>query len=108
MGQMAPSPRTSRERAIELVESGHLPLWLGTPHPGVQILEQDGRYRIRQLVIDEAEAHAAGKAAMASGGGWSPEQHYSLGRPTGSIFVDAATKDELVALMRTMVWPDYW
>jgi hypothetical protein len=108
MGQMAPSPPMSRSRAIELVEAGHLPLLLGAPHQCVTILEQDGRFRIRQLVIDEAEATAAGRAAIAAGRGWMPEQYYGLGKPTGTIHADAPTREALVEIMRAMEWPPHW
>jgi hypothetical protein len=108
MGHMAPVPPLGRKRAIELVEANSLPIWFGSPHPHTMILEQEGRFRIRQLLVDEAEARAASAAAIAARQSWMPEQYYGLGKPTGTIHADAASRDELVAIMRTMEWPASW
>lgn len=105
---MAPVPPLGRKRAIELVEAGTLPLPFGSPHPHTMILEQDGRFRIRQLLVDEAEARASSEAARAAHQSWMPEHYYALGKPTGTIYADAASRDELVAVMRTMEWPASW
>ena len=108
MGQMAPVAPLGRKRAIELVSAGQLPVWFGSPHPTQAIVEQDGRFRIRQLVVDEAEARASSVAARAARQSWMPEHYYGLGKPTGTIYADAATRAELVEIMRTMDWPDSW
>lgn len=85
-----------------------MPFSFGSPHPTVMILEQDGTFRIRALVIDADEARAASAAALAVNRGWMPEQHYALGKPTGTIYAEAATRDELVARMHEMDWPQHW
>jgi hypothetical protein len=106
---MAPVPPLGRHRAIELVEEGALPLSFGSPHPHVAVLEQDGRFRIRALVVDPKEAEQAAAAARrARSPSWMPEHYYALGRPTGKIYADAASRAELVAIMRTMDWPQDW
>jgi hypothetical protein len=105
---MAPVAPLGRERAIERVAKGQLPFWFGSPHPTVAIVEQDGVFRIRQLVIDEAEARAAGERAIAKGESWMPEHHYALGKPTGKIFAEAASRKELIEQMRAMSWPESW
>jgi hypothetical protein len=105
---MAPLPPVGRARAIALVEKGSLPVQLGSPHPTVMIVEQDAVFRIRDLVIDPDEADAARDAAFAQRKPWMPEHHYALGKPTGAIHVEAATRDELLVAMRTMDWPSYW
>lgn len=97
-----------RDRAIQLVKDGKLPIWFGSPHPIVAIVEQDGVFRVRQLVIDDAEARAAGEQAIASGKPWMPEHHYALGKPTGTIYAEARSRAELVEQMRTMSWPASW
>jgi len=102
---MAP---TGRERAMKLVAQGRLPLCMGSPHPCVAILEQDGVFRIRQLVVDKAEARKAGEEAIAAGRGWMPENYYALGKPTGEVYAEAPTRDALLAKMRTMEWPGHW
>ena len=105
---MAPVAPLGRERAIERVEHGSLPITFGSPHPHMAIVEQDGRFRIRALVIDRDQADAAAARARAEGQPWMPEQHYALGRPTGTIYADAASRAELVKIMRTMEWPESW
>ena len=72
------------------------------------IVEQDGKLRIRELCIDHDEAARAHNEAIAKGKGWSPEQHYALGKPTGQIFAEASTREELVTVMRSMPWPAHW
>lgn len=106
---MAPVAPIGRERAIQLVQEGSLPVSLGSPHPNVLIVQQDGKFRIRELVVDRMEAEAAANAAGRSRSpSWMPEHYYALGKPTGTIFAEAASKAELVALMGTMTWPDSW
>lgn len=105
---MAPLPPLGRDRALQLVASGSLPILLGSPHPTVAILEQDGLYRIRQLVIDPAEAEASRAAAFAAQRSWMPEHYYALGKPTGAIHGEAPTREALLDQMRTMPWPAEW
>ena len=97
-----------RDLAIKYVKEGKLPLWFGSPHPMVMIVEQDGSFRIRELVVDEAEAAAAREASLASGRCWMPEQYYGHGKPTGKIYAQAKTRDELVVVMTKMKWPKDW
>jgi hypothetical protein len=105
---MAPMAPVGRDRAIKLVKSGKLPVWLGSPHPFAMIVEQDGVFRIRDLVIDEDEARVAREEGLAKRGMWMPEQYYALGRPTGKVHVEARSRDALVAVMRTMTWNEQW
>jgi hypothetical protein len=105
---MAPVAPLGRDRAIALVKKGKLPVWFGSPHPHVMILEQDGVYRIRELVVDPAEADAAYAAARAAGGPWMPEQHYALGKPTGKIHLEATTAADLAHEMAKLTWPVDW
>ncbi len=97
-----------RKRAVELVKTRRLPVWLGAPHPSVMILEQDTKFRIRQLVIDAAEAERASAEALAQGEPWMPEQYYDLGKPAGEIYAEADTVEGLIVLMKNMRWPDEW
>jgi len=72
------------------------------------ILEQDGQFRIRDLVIDEREAKLESDRAAAKGMNWTPEQHYDLGKPTGVIHVEAKTREALIATITAMDWPANW
>ena len=75
---MAPVAPVGRARALAAVRAGTLPLWMGSPHPFVAIVEQDDRFRVRRLVVDDAEADAARTAALAAGRGWMPEARQYL------------------------------
>ena len=105
---MAPVAPLGRDGAIALVAQGRLPIWLGSPHPTVAIVEQEGVFRIRDLAIDEAVARAKGEQALARGESWMPEHYYALGRPTGKIHAEAGTREELIERMRAMRWPASW
>ena len=106
MGSAAP---LGRDRAIALVEKEALPLSLGSPAPTVMVVEQDGKFRIRELVIDHVGAEAAAAAAKRSRTpSWMPEHFYALGKPTGRIYAEAESRAELLEVMRTMSWPENW
>src|SRR5262245_47778660 len=105
---MAPIEPLGRVRAMQYDEGRDMPFYFGSPHPTVAIVQQDGKFRIRELCTDEDEAGRARAAAMANGTRWTPEQEYDLARPTGQIFAEASTREELLALMRSMPWPAHW
>lgn len=105
---MAPLAPLGRERAMQLVREGRLPFSFGSPHPCTMILEQEGLFRIRELVVNEDEARAAAQAAFSAGGSWMPEHHYALAKPTGKIYAEASSREELLAFMSEMPWPKHW
>ncbi len=105
---MAPAIPLGRDRILALVASGPLPIFFGSPHPTVAIVEQDGSYRLRELVIDPLEAEASRAAAMAAHGSWMPEHYYDLGKPTGKIHAEASSRQALIELLRAMPWPAHW
>lgn len=105
---MAPVAPLGRDAAIRLVLTGKLPIWFGSPHPHTAIVEQDGVFRIRQLLVDPMEEEASRNEAFAKQQSWMPENHYSLGKPTGTIHAEAKTREDLVATMKTMSWPNDW
>ena|ERR1700733_8880872 len=102
---MAPMAPLGKSAAIKIVNKGRLPCSFGSPHPHVAIVEQDGKFRIRALVVDPAEE---AEAYAKSGGYWMPEHVYALGRPTGKIFVEAESRAELITKIKAMAWPDDW
>ncbi len=90
------------------VREGRLPFDFGSPHPHVRCLEQDGMFRIRQLVEDMEEEMRAAAKARAEGLSFQPEHAAAIARPTGEIYAAAKTRDELLAIMETMDWPPDW
>ena len=107
-GRMAPVAPLGKNRVLALLRAGALPFSFGSPHPFVAVLEQDGVFRVRELIVDPAEAEAAAKAAMAERGCWMPEQHYALGKPTGRVFLEAPTRDALAEKLEAYQWPREW
>lgn len=105
---MAPMPPLGRERAIDLVARGNLPLTFGSPHPCMAIVEQDGFFRLRELVVDPQEAEASRAAALAAKRPWMPESYYDLGRPTGKVHCEAASKEAFLEALRTVEWQRHW
>ena len=97
-----------RDAAIRFVLTGNLPITFGSPHPHTAIVEQEGVFRIRQLVVDPAEEEASRNAAFAKHESWMPENYYALGKPTGVVYVEAPTREALAATMKTMTWPNDW
>jgi hypothetical protein len=105
---MAPVAPLGKNHVLALLRAGKLPFSFGSPHPSVAVLEQDGVFRVRELVVDSGEADAAARAAMADGGVWMPEQYYALGKPTGRVFIEAATRDALAEKLEAYPWPREW
>lgn len=105
---MAPVPPLGKNHALALLREGKLPFSFGSPHPFVAFVEQDGVFRVRELVVDPAEASAAARAAMAQGHSWMPEHHYGLGKPTGQVFLEAPTREALAEKLEAFPWPRNW
>lgn len=105
---MAPVAPLGKNHALALLRAGKLPFSFGSPHPFVAVLEQDGVFRVRELVVDMAESMAAGRAAMDQGRSWMPEQHYALGKSTGRVFLEAPTREALAEKLEAYPWPRDW
>jgi hypothetical protein len=105
---MAPVAPLGKNGVLALLRAGRLPFSFGSPHPCVAVLEQDGVFRVRELVVDPGEAEADRKAAMAQGGPWMPEHYYALGKPTGRVFIEAPTREALAGKIEAYPWPREW
>lgn len=105
---MAPIAPTGRARALEQLRRGKLPVYLGSPHPSATLLLQDGRYRLRELVIDQARAKSASEEALAKGEPWMPEHYYALGEPTGRIHAEAEELEAFIRAVEALTWPEDW
>lgn len=97
-----------KKRALELLRAGRLPFSFGAPHPFVAVVEQAGVFRVRELVIDPREAETERSKAFAAGKAWMPENHHALGRPTGTVFLEASSGDELAKKIDAYPWPKDW
>lgn len=106
---MAPLAPLGKKGLLALLKKGRLPVSLGSPHPHLAAVEQDGVFRLRALVVDRAEEEAAHARAMADGGSWMPEHYYALGRPTGAVLLEAPTLEALCQLIEAKEpWPADW
>lgn len=79
-----------------------LPITLGVYAPQAVIdREPDGRVSLRPLVLDEAAAIAANRAAFAAGQGWMPENEFAFLAPGAPVLIaasPAALADAIAAL----------
>ncbi|WP_160174546.1 hypothetical protein [Archangium violaceum] len=105
---MAPIAPLGKPRVLALLRAGKLPFTFGSPHPTVAVVEQDGVFRVRELVVAPAEAEVAARESMNERGLWTPEQHYALGKPTGRVFIEAPTRDALAEKLEAYPWPREW
>ena len=105
---MAPVAPLGKKGLIKLVQKGPLPVWFGSPHPHHAVVEQDGVFRLRALMIDQAEAMADSERARAAGHGWMPENYYALGKPVGPIVLEAPSLKQLIAKLDAHPWPADW
>ncbi|MBS1151890.1 MAG: hypothetical protein H6Q89_3588 [Myxococcaceae bacterium] len=105
---MAPMAPSGKKQLLERLRKEALPLAFGAPHPSVCVVEQDGVFRLRQLVVDPQESEAAGRQALAAGENWMPEHHFALARPTGKVFLEAPTRDALAKKIEAYDWPGDW
>src|SRR6185436_10612144 len=105
---MAPMPPLGKKRLLELLDDGRRDVTFGSPHQCTWAGEQDGVFRVRELVVDRAEEKAVIAAAIKAGHGYMPENHYALGRPTGKIYLEAKTLAELKQLIEAFDWPKHW
>jgi hypothetical protein len=80
----------------------------GSAHPFDAVVEQNGVFRLRALVVDPAEARAAAERALAENRSWMPEHHHALGKPTGPIHLEAPTLNALRLKLEAFAWPDPW
>ena len=105
---MAPMAPMGKKRVLELIAERGLPLRFGSPHPCTAIVEQGGVFRVRDLVVDEADSRAAFEEARAKKQSFMPENHFGLGKPTGKIHLEAKTLDELREKIEAFSWPNHW
>lgn len=98
-----------REQTINLVAESPLPIPLGAPRPSAMVVEQDGCFRIRELVvIGDSVTKVTESMKRARTPSWMPDHHLAMGIPVGTIYAEAASREELLAIMSQMPWPQDW
>jgi hypothetical protein len=101
---MAPLAPMGKKRLLALLAEHGPPVDFGSPHPHVAVVAQDGVFRVRALVVDPADV----EKARAAGGSFMPEHYYALGKPTGTIHLEAPTLEELKTKIEVFAWPNDW
>jgi hypothetical protein len=97
---MAPRPPQSVASLVAFLRKnekhlGTRPVRFGSPHHSRAVLEEDGRYRVRALVLEREKADAY----LKEHGMFMPEHAELLSEPTGPIELDCATLDELISAL---------
>lgn len=105
---MAPRAPVGKKLALSLLDQGKLPIRLGSPHSYVAILEQEGLFRVRQLVADPEQVRAASEQAQKNHKSFMPEHVEALALPTGKIFLEAPSREALRAQLEAYAWPRDW
>ena len=75
-------PIDGKQDAIAQVEGGAFPIWLGQGRPQAAIIEEDGRFRIRAVVVDP-QAVAAASTPRTRTPSWMPVHQVARGWPGG-------------------------
>jgi hypothetical protein len=102
---MAPRPLESLDQFIArlrtAVASGAQEVRFGGHHFSHAVVSENGRWRVRKLVLDRARADAFLKER----GYFMPENAEDLAEPGEPIVFEAADLEGLVALLETASWP---
>ncbi len=97
---MAPRPPEPMQEVVRRIRAGadHLatrPVRYGAPHHSRAVVKEDGRYRVRELVLQREKADAF----LQKHGHFMPENAEALSEPTGAIEHDFATLEELITAL---------
>jgi hypothetical protein len=100
---MAPRPLESKEQFLKRLRSakGKLPIGFGQHHFSHAVVEEDGVFRVRRLVLPKEKADAY----LKQHGMFMPEHAEMLSEPTGEIVHEAATLEELIKKLEAGRWP---
>ncbi|MBL8920050.1 MAG: hypothetical protein JNJ54_14390 [Myxococcaceae bacterium] len=74
---------------------------LGAHHWTHGVVLEEGKLRVRRLVLERAKADAY----LKEHGLFMPEHAEQLSEPTGAIVYEAASLDELIARIEAGPWP---
>lgn len=103
---MAPRAPESKDGFLKRLRSGwkkdgSARIALGSPHHTHGVVLEEGRLRVRRLVLAKEKADAY----LAEHRTFMPEHAEMLSEPTGAIVYDAASLEDLVQLMEAGRWP---
>lgn len=105
---MAPRAPTSRATLLAWLRAPdvmkHLPLAVGGPTILAGVVHEEGMWRLRRTVFDDA----AFRAFVAEGKSLHPEQMDSFRHPTGEVLVEANSLDAFCHALEQFPWPREW
>lgn len=87
------------KRAAKALEKG--PVGFGQHHFSHAVVFEDGRYRVRRLVLPPGKA----EAYLKEHGMFMPEHAEMLSEPSGEIVLEAETLEGLISVIEKARWP---
>lgn len=106
---MGPRPRRTKEQVLAALRSKKsLPMRLGAPSPRVELVFQEGRFRVRELGVEPGELERARAEAFAARRSFTPDHVEQLLKPIGRVLFEAETFEELRAHLESREWPKDW
>ncbi|WP_437945052.1 hypothetical protein WME98_29295 [Sorangium sp. So ce296] len=109
---MAPLPPTGRDRLIAMLRApdarDRLPIRIGGPTLQVGVTCEDGRWRLRRLVLDHDELTEFGRRQLAAGRGFFPDHANMFLMPVGEVLAEAGDLDAFCEALRRLAWDPSW
>jgi hypothetical protein len=103
---MAPRILESKAQFLERLKRGAQalatgPIGFGQHHFSLAVVLEEGRYRVRRLVLPPGKA----EAYLKEHGMFMPEHAEMLSEPIGEIVFEAETLEGLISLIEKARWP---
>jgi hypothetical protein len=91
---MAPRPLETRDAFLaRLRRAPETPVYFGGHHFSHAVVHEDGKWRVRPLVLDKAKADAY----LAERGHFMPENAEALSEPGDPVALEADSREALIA-----------
>ena len=98
---MAPRRPESKSEFIARLRKSKLPVGVGSPHFSHGVVQEDGVFRVRRLVLRQEKVDAYRKEHST----FMPEHAELLSEPIGDVVLEAPTLDELIEKLDAARWP---
>ncbi|WP_224243524.1 hypothetical protein [Hyalangium gracile] len=110
MAPRAPTGRAAILTWLRSLDEGAepSPRPLGSPIVFAGVVRENGAWRIREAVFDHEGFEAFARAQQAAGRPLYPEHADGFRRPTGQIFLEAASLGDFIRAVEAYDWPRDW
>jgi len=98
---MAPRAPESKAHFIARLRTSTLPVGVGSPHFSHGVVQEDGVFRVRKLVLRKEKVDAYRKDHST----FMPEHAEMLSEPIGDVVLEAPTLDALIKKLEGARWP---